>query len=394
MKSPASIQLGPWIRGIQNIYDPAMTPKGCVVEADNVLIESDGTVVPRLGYALVATGCHSLFRHAGKVYGIFNNQVCELFESGARPLSALTIDGKVTWGVLNDEPVFTNSTILARISGGTVKKIGVEMPTVQATAFSTIDETAVAVSFVNADGEEGPLSPIFGGGNVVLPAEATVTKMRVYTTQVTEKIVNGVSQRAPGDMLYLLYETLPGGVVNAASAEIVSAPIGKPAETMNKARMPGGNYVRYWRGRLLVARGRTLYFSDALRYGLYDQSAGFVTFEARIAFIEPVEGGVYVGLHGIGTHFLAGEAPEKWERKVADILPPQPSTSLVISTAQMKLDLQSKPEWVAIWLTHRGFAIGLPSGNVMHPQADLLSGLPLGTGSLHFEGDRLIALSQ
>lgn len=360
--------LGPWIRGIQNVNDPAMTPKGCVVEAENVYINSDGAVVPRSGYSLVTPGGHSLFRHNNRVYGLLNSLVCEFLDNEARILWATPVVGKVTWGVLNDEPVFTNTTVLARVTPDGVKRIGVDAPVVPYSA-----DGLRAYSFVNQDGEEGPLSPLTDTPPVV--TDPSIAKVRVYEAQ--------------GDMLYLIGETGDG-----SAASPVSAAYGKLADTMNKARMPGGNYVRYWRGRLLVARGRTLFFSDPLRYGLYDRSSGFVPFEARIDFIEPVENGVYVALKNVGVVFLAGETPEKWERRTAAVLPAQPGASALIPTAQMKLDVQSKPEWSAVWLTEKGFALGFPSGNVLYPQADLLSGLPLGTGALHFEGDRLIALSQ
>lgn len=388
--SAAAVNLGPWIKGIQNLYDPAMTPQGCVVEADNVLIESDGSVMPRAGYAPVTTNVHSLFKHKNVVYGLYNGLVCELYESTARPLSNTAIVGKVTWGVLNDEPVLTNSTILARVSDGKVKQLGVEMPVpdpvsaMSPTLPLEAQNGEYAISFVNEDGEEGPLSPL--GTGFMEPTEPTVVGTRIYAPTSTTVYEKGEEKQQLGGMLYLVGSTGEAGA---------KAPLGTPAETMNKARMPGGNFVRYWRGRLLVARGRTLYFSDPLRYGLYDQSRGFVTFEAKIDFIESIETGIFVALRNIGVVFLAGDSPEKWERRLADVVTAQPGASGLIPTALMDLKLQQKPEWVAVWMTNKGFALGLPSGNVMYPQADLLSGLPLGTGSLHFDGaDRLIVLSQ
>jgi hypothetical protein len=376
MKQDSSVSLGPWARGIQNVNDPAACPSGSVLEANNVLITSDGSIVPRAGYSLVSTGGHSLFTHAGRVFGIYNKRVCEFHDSGATVLSSFDIEGKVTWSLLNEEPVFTNHSILARLTSDGVKKIGVELPVVPSLGTQELTEDSTAVAFVNFDGEEGPLSPVFVGNTIAPPSENTVARMRIYKPR--------------SDVLYMVKEI----TVSTTVPDIRTDLFGKPADTLNKARMPGGDYVRYWRGRLLVARGRTLFFSDPMRYGMYDRSSGFVTFESRIDFIEPVEGGVFVALRDSGVHFLAGEMPEKWERKIADIIPAQAGSSLLVPTAQMKLELQSKPEWVAVWLTHKGFALGLPSGNILYPQADLLSGLPLGTGSLSFEGDRLIALSQ
>lgn len=419
--SSAAVNLGPWIKGIQNLYDPAMTPKGSVVEANNVLIESDGSVTPRAGYAPVAVGVHSLFCHNGTTYGVLGGKVYDISTKPPIPIeSHFSIQGPVTWSVLNDEPVFTNPSVLARIRNGKAKRIGVEKPIattgVAVTPIGTLDipDTAIeefAISFVNDEGEEGPLSVIaeqFAEAidpDVVstrkyvqiktkfllsVPAPAASEATAAEGAQQTGEEGEGEPEEEAGlvepyfaatEMLWLEGSVGPSG-------------IGVPPETMNKDRMPGGNYVRYWRGRLLVARGRTLYISDPLRYGLYDQSRGFVTFEAKIDFIEPVETGIFVALRNIGVVFLAGDSPDKWERRTADVVLAQPGASTVIPTALMDLKLQQKPEWVAVWFTNKGFALGLPSGNVMYPQADLLSGLPLGTGSLHFDGaDRLIVMS-
>ena len=169
----------------------------------------------------------------------------------------------------------------------------------------------------------------------------------------------------------------------------------RDAAFSTKQSMPGGTYVRYWRSRLLVANDNLLFVSDPFMYGVYDRMSGIVKLPAKIDFLEAVDGGVFVALRELGVYFLAGTSPEDWQLKVADIICAQPMTSLLIPTAGMKLDVQNRPEWVAVWLTSKGFAIGLPNGSVIYPQADLLSGLPLGsTGSLSFEGDRLIALTQ
>lgn len=383
MKSSASVvQLGPWIRGIQNLYDPAMTPKGCVVEADNVLIESDGSITPRAGYTPVSTNVHSLFRHNGKAYGIFNDLVCELYDDGARPIqwwkygAPQTVTAAVAWGVLNDEPVFTNPSVLARITPQGVKRIGVEKPSgsISDLELTLRNEFVVAYTFVNFDGEEGPATFTSRYSARPSPVEPTVARAVRYV---------GEGYNFGDNIEEVFYGS---GLMRDDS--------GRQLMTFNKERMPGGHYVRQWRGRLLVARGRTLYFSDPLYYGLYDASGGFVTFESKIDFIESVENGVFVALRNMGVHFLAGPSPDKWERRVAAVEPAQPGAVTLVPTALMALEMQSKPEWVAVWFTHKGFAVGLPSGNVVYPQADLLSGLPLGTGSLHFEEDRLIVLSQ
>jgi hypothetical protein len=362
MKSSAqTIPLGPWPKGIQNMNDPTATPKGALIEAVNVLINSDGSIEPRRGYSLATAGGNSLFRWNSRTFGLLNNAVVEIFDTSAKTLGGPTIQGKVTWSVFNDRPMFTNMDGVGLVVGESVEMLTIPAP--MAPTGATIPVADMYISFVNKYGNEGPLAPYFGS----LPAFPT-------------DIAGANLYRRQGDTIY----RTNGQTDN----------VGRPAEILNLAGLPGGKYARYWRGRVIVARGRTLFFSEPFNYALYNRSAGFVQFESAITFIEAVEGGVYVGLKNNGVHFLAGATPEDWKRTVADLVEAQPGASLLVPTSQMKLTLQSKPEWVAVWFTDKGFAVGLPSGNVTYPQADLLGGLPLGIGSLHFEGDRLIVLSQ
>jgi hypothetical protein len=393
MSAAASVPLGPWVRGFQNVFDAAKTPEGCLSAAVNVLIGPDGVVTPRAGFDLVTTGGHSVFRHQGRTYGVFNQTIVEFLPTSALALMP-GITSKVNWTVVNDEPVFFNNEILGRITPTGAKRIGVEEPG----GFAGIGsgKYAAAVSYVSVDGEEGPLSEIVSAEDSVFlpsPTEATVAFIRVYATKTLPDMSSGATTTGVSGHVLREVAQVPASAGGSSHA-LDSSVFGRTPTTQYRSRMPGGSYARYWRGRLLVARGRVLYVSDPMRYGLYDSVAGRVPFPARIDFIEAVEGGVYVALKDMGVYFLDGESPEKWELKVAATIPAQANSSLLVPTAQMKLEIQFKPEWVAVWFTSKGFAVGLPNGSVTYPQADLLSGLPLGTGSLHFEGDRLIALSQ
>lgn len=383
MKSPSTIPLGPWPKGIQNVNDPTMTPKGFLVDAVNVLLDSGGVVTPRTGYDFLVMGGHSLFEFNGHYYGVFNDAICEITDQSAKVLFR-PVTSPVRWTVLNNEPLFFNNDIIGRVSGERVVLIGVEEP---GAPFFTPPSTdaergfMMACSFVSATGEEGPLSAAEAATSITvpIPLDPAVVKARVYQTT------------RDGDVLYELTETSPG---TSVSADQTRERFGRQADTQYKSRMVGGSYARYWRGRLLVARGRTLHFSEPLRYGLYDRSSGYVSFEARIDFIEPVEGGVYVALNGLGVRFLAGETPGKWEQRTATPIRAQAGSSLTIPTVQMDLKIQNPPDWVAVWFSPHGFVLGLPSGNVMFPQKDALTGLPLGTGELNFDGDRLTILTQ
>jgi hypothetical protein len=375
-----TIPIGPWPKGIQNLLDPTATPKGCLVEAINVDLSPEGAATQRLGYSSVSTNVHSLFQHGNRTLGIVNGMVAEINDTAARNLG-LAVEGTVTWCTLQDRAVFTNSGVLGCVDGERAFVMGMDAPGISAaTSSAPPAEYMTAVAAIGADGEEGPLSSAVpaGPGDIV-----TITSGgpgRVYMTRKNGEVFYDVGAYATGASMYRIPD-MP--------------PYGRACESQYLSRMPGGLYVRYWRGRLLVARGRTLYFSMPLRYGLFDPSFGFVKFEGKIDFIESIESGIFVAVAGQGVYYLHGDEPVKWERRLLDTTPAQPGAVTVIPTVQLRaLNLPAPQAWCAVWLTDKGFALGLSGGMVVYPQADRLSGLPLGTGTLYFTGDRLIALSQ
>jgi hypothetical protein len=153
--------------------------------------------------------------------------------------------------------------------------------------------------------------------------------------------------------------------------------------------LPGGAQIEYWAGRLVVARGNSLLFSEPLRYGAHDPMRGFIQFEERIYWFAPLDSGIFVGLRN-SVRWLAGTSPgdmqqarvggKSWRGACA-----------VVTTEHMNPEVQA--ERVALWMTPTGFAVGLPGGNVQYPQAERLKGLPMYTGRMVVDGDRVTVLS-
>ena len=97
-------------------------------------------------------------------------------------------------------------------------------------------------------------------------------------------------------------------------------PGGAPCETLHRAPMPGGQCVRGWAGRLYVAAGDTLWYSDALRPHITAPHHNFVRFVGAIRFVEFVQGGAYVGDER-GVWWLAGNDPTAWSAAPASSAP-------------------------------------------------------------------------
>jgi hypothetical protein len=121
----------------------------------------------------------------------------------------------------------------------------------------------VAVTFRDIRGEEsgtGQAAQIAvpeGGGialsNVPQPLDADVNIVRVYLSP------------ANGDMLYFVRD-MPVGMT---SATLGAGARGKPLDSQFMEKMPAGSIVRALNGRMFVARGAEMLWSEALGFGLH-----------------------------------------------------------------------------------------------------------------------------
>ena len=382
-------KIGGWPRGLCNRTDGHLLPKDGLRVADNVDVSLDGSIKRRDAYpsSLSTQRSHSLIEHNGQVFGVVGNALGRIDDSGFTHLADMP--GKVAWCVVNGSLVGTTTMGNFRVKPTGIEWLGVNAPAGMAVLASPTGGMAcagrygVSVAYVNAAGEEGGgTHPVFvdieagGGIQLSVPPDDEAVAVRTYRTQ------------ANGDVFYLS-ETFPlfGAAVQATLGEIT---LGDPANAIGYARMPGGHAACYWRGRLLVLRGNALLFSEPLRYGLMHPATGKIHFESRPAWVVPVDGGLFVGLKA-GVVFLRGSSPDDLVRVDVDE-PPHLGGATVIDGARTGLDGVTSLGMIAVWFGRRGFALGLPSGEVLHPQAAHVDGLELGNGRVVFHDGRLVVL--
>lgn len=228
---------------------------------------------------------------------------------------------------------------------------------------------------------ESPLSPMTthtgaaaGGLRVLLPMviDPTVTGVRMYLTRH-----NG------GELLR--GEDYP---VSATMVDIPTLPkLGAPAQFRHMEPMPTGQYLGLWRGRLVVAKGRTLRFSEALAYHVHDPRHGFVQMPQRITFVASVDGGLWVGQvdHVV---FLRGAAPQElvFERKTSRA--PVPGSTVALASDEAG-EASGGGRAVVAWLSSAGFAMGTPDGAIIEPQAQRLRSIGATAGSTVVQHHRL-----
>jgi hypothetical protein len=220
---------------------------------------------------------------------------------------------------------------------------------------------------------------VVGGSVGALTAEG-FTPIATAGTHVSWTVVEGAPTFSDGVGIYRIT-----GLV----AESLYAGIGEDEAELMLAPLPGGQSISCWQGRLVVARGNSLFFSEPFRYGVYDTLRSYITFEERIRWVAPLREGVYVGLRG-SVVFLRGSFPEFTLLRVAD--QSWSGSGTTVSAAGMTKEVVGDSEYVVAWMCSRGFALGLPDGSVMYPQQDRIKEIPEQSGSVVVLGDRITVL--
>lgn len=362
--------------GIDNVSPDYAVPHGAVRDAVNVVIDRAAGVDRRRGRSIALTGlCHSLWTsEAGATYGVRNGVLCRFELSGTSvtytqietaPSAPIAISGPARFDEHNGLVVVCSRDGIYEIGDDDAARAASlpRPPAPGATASSSgglyAGRYAVAVAWLRSD-EEGPLSPSSfvdvsegGGITVSLPIDDPVgaTGIRIYRTGPNGDVLMR-AQDAPASM---------------ASYALGVQDLGRAATNQFLEPMPGGDIVRHWRGRRLVANGRTVRASPPMRYGLTDPRTDWVQFPNRVDIMVGVEGGVYVGTSD-GIVFLEGSTPSEWKqvRKSA-------RRALRGSDLLVRADLlggeESSDRWVAVWLAENGFVVGMPDGRLIEQQA-------------------------
>lgn len=367
-----------WPDGIDNLnqeQDLARDQNGitsALRDAENSDLDRHGKPQRRDGYELQvpASDAHSLWADPEFPFGLFadDGTLRALREDatafdlvadiGSAPVSYATVAGQVYWSSTQRNGRVTADAV--PLPWGVPTPAGAPALSPAANGALHAGRYQVTVTFLSALGEESgaPQAALVdvpeGGGiqldNVPQPADASM-RVRVYLTP------------ANGEVFYFGRD-MPYGMT---SAVIGQHRAGKPLETQFMEPLPRGHIVRLLNGRLYVAVGGSLIFSEPMRYGLCNLVRNRIGFQTRLSMIEPVDsGGDAPGLFvasGQRTYWLGGADPFAFKRKIARPHGVVPGTSLQVPAKVFGLEGDGM---VAYWLADNGVGcLGLPGGNVI-----------------------------
>jgi len=158
-----------------------------------------------------------------------------------------------------------------------------------------------------------------------------------------------------------------------------------------KAHPPPGQIITYFNGRLYIAKGPVLWFTDAMALGRVDTRTGFKQFPSDILMIRPVGGGLFIS-DTDETCFMSGASPDKASLhsvgKAAI-----PGSDLSIQGSLFSKEIQGS---VAFFTTEDGICMGLSDGTVIPitSQTYKLPSVKRGATIVREETDRLQLISR
>lgn len=342
--------------------------------AANALITDAGTARRRDGYTQVFNGsdCHSFWTDAatGDGYYVDGATLYRTTDAGdtlerSIVVADLVPGRQLTYARTGTDVVFSDGVTNRCLSTDGERAFGVpplqRVPTVEATAGGGLVAGSYSVCFAYAN-DHLEISGTTPAWLVDVPQNG-----KLDLTDLPATWPRGV------DML-LVYVSQPGGAAMFIEQRLLA-----PATTMTlgmvtgggaecttylQASTPAGRILRWWSGRLYVANGSTLFYSDPYSPALYTPARNYVQFNAPITVVEPCDAGMYVVADK--AYWLAGDITQATAKEVLP-LPAAFGSSYQMPMVQAVYWMSPKGTVVGDW---QGQVTLLQDENVVMPRAE------------------------
>jgi len=333
-----------------------------LLEGENVYLTNARRLKSRPGYVLQTAGSHHSLWSSGDMALVVRDQ------------SLIALDRSLNETVLRSDLTRRSPMQFVQGAGGTVY-------------------------YINEAGERGSYSVATGhqpwGLQPLLPAALIQTAgslpTGVYRIATTQRLASGeesgvedyamitLSSRAGIDVAIppvdpnaatvsvycsladseTLYEVAQ---VSTGTASVVirnTVDFGRPLQTLDVVAPFPGTQVGYHKGRMLIADGPYLFYTDPFSPSWFRMNQ-FFAFADDISLVAPVDNGIYVSADR--TYFLQGNDPETMNQDVVS------DAKAVKGTLQYLLpgEMPEINQEHAVWLSDRGFILGAPGGVVQH----------------------------
>lgn len=362
--------IGPFPLGVNNRrqdHDMTQQVSGGRVDllrsASNVDITDDGKVRRRSGYASAIVEnsvCHSLWGDGSEGFYAVGTTLYRLQSNGDALEKSLIRDdlapgAELSFCKAGGTHFYTGSGMLGMVRSGEridfTKKPNCS-PDLAAMAGSLpAGRYQFCITHMGPGGESSATIP----QSVELP-EGCGVRISGIQTPPTGCSVRVYMTAADGDVFGLADVQIESGV-----ADVVAMPsLGGRCQTLLLEPMPAGSIVRHSNGRLLVAAGNVLCYSEPFANGLFRPDKNYVPFPAPITIVEPCSRGVYVVADE--TYWFDG-----------DISSATMVRSLPYGAVPHSGGVVPNESNTVFWISQRGLVFGAADGTVTNIQEKQLA---------------------
>ena len=303
--------------GLRNDVSPERFAPEDLLEARNIELDETGKVYRRMGVTQAIAGkAHSLWADGQDAFVVLDGVLSRIHKGMTATAITPVAGERVAYCRVADEVFWTDGLQSGVINGDTSRTWGIEPPPpfgAQSAGAGALREGSYlyTMTFARADGKESG-APLCGRvdavGGIVFTAlpvstDPTVTSKHIYLSSWGGELPYRAATLANSDTEALI--TAP-------------PPAGPALRTQLMTNAPAGHLIGAFKGRLYVAQGRHLWYSQPHELELFDPMSGFLTFPDDVQTFAPVSDGIFVGSDS-ATVFLRGTDPGEFEtRKVAD----------------------------------------------------------------------------
>ena len=309
------------------------------------------------------------------VFGLYVNDWVKVKIDGnswSHEVLATIGDSDVCHAVLNNLVVVAGAQGLFTYDGQTCQPLTIDAPPAPI-ANNNVENTqsdsrSVAISWLRGSMESSLSDYVTAGesADIVLPMvfDPTVTGVNIYATSIggTDMQLAGTRDRAANNF-----------------AITKDHKLGMAAQFAHLSPMPTGKFLCYWRGRLITATANVIRFSEPLAYHLHDERHGFIQTSQRVTFVQPVNGGLWVGQvdHVI---FIQGSQLDDMNITIKSSAAPIPDSAIQIGSAEIG-EIAEGGDQVIVWLSANGYVAGNSAGQIVEYQARRISNVTAKSGT-------------
>jgi hypothetical protein len=336
-----------WAGGINNRTNFREIPQGFVRDLVNLDPLEGGVLGLRSGFEqrFTATNARGALSVDDKVlFADGSALICfDTSTNSAHELAQIAGGGRFAGTVLNNELFICTANELLRFDGSTLRQWGVPTVTVQPTPVVVAGGLPAgtyqaAMTLINAKGEEGgTTNPI----QIAVP-DASALLFLAPTLPAGHTLRLYVSSDS-GENLYLQYEGADDYIVNVLRDDTARL------DTLNLREPVGGDQMAAVNSVLLIADGKTLWYTLPMSPHLLDASKCFFQFGAPISLVIGIGSGAFICADK--TYFI--QSPESDQVVLHNVFEYGGiyGTGLVL------------PDGRATWMTQYGLAVGALDGS-------------------------------